>query len=104
VGPAARHGDGTAQRPGVAQLAGGDAEERDQVVGFPEAVDVGLAKTGAAAQDAAPGGRVVDGDRGAQLGAGRPEAALAARLAQVDAPAVQVGEGRGDRGAGEPVP
>ncbi|HWA54851.1 MAG TPA: hypothetical protein VG816_11815 [Solirubrobacterales bacterium] len=68
------------------------------------AVDVGLAEAGAAAQDAAPGGRVADRDLGAQLGAGRAEAALAARLAQVDTAALQAGEGGGDGSAGEPVP
>jgi hypothetical protein len=88
------------------QLAGGDAEERDQVVGLPEAVDVSLAEAGAAAQDTAPGGRVVDRDRGAQLGAGGPETALASRprLAQVDATVAQASERGGDGGAGEPVP
>jgi hypothetical protein len=86
------------------QLAGGNAEERNQVVGLPEAVDVGLAETGAAAQDTAPGGRIVDRDRGAQLGAGGPEAALASGLAQVDATAAQASERGGDGGAGEPVP
>jgi hypothetical protein len=103
VDPAARPGDGAAQAAGVAQLAGGDADQRDQVVGLPEPVDVGLAEAGAAAQDAAPGRRVVDGERGAQLGVRRAEPALAARLAQVDAAAANASEGPGDGGAGEPV-
>ena len=104
MGPAARPGDGAAQAAGVAQLASGDADQRDQVVGLPEPVDVGLAEPGAAAQDAAPGGWVVDGEGGAQLGVGGAEAALAARLAEVDAAAVDASEGGGDGGAGEPVP
>jgi hypothetical protein len=94
MSPPARHGDGVAQGGGVPQLAGGDADQRDQVVGLPKAVDVGLAEAGAAAQDAAPGGRVVNRDRGAQVRVGRPETPLAPPFAQVDAPAAQAGEGR----------
>jgi hypothetical protein len=45
----------------------------------------------------------VDGDRCAQLGVGGSEAALASRLAQVDATAAQAGEDRGDGAAGESV-
>ena len=57
---AARAGDGAAQAVEVAQLAGGDPDQRDEVVGLPEPVDVALAEADAAVQRPAPGGRVVD--------------------------------------------
>jgi hypothetical protein len=65
MGPATRYGDDVAQGAGVAQLAGGDAEKCNQVVGFPEAVNVGLTEAGATAQDTAPSGWIVDRDRSA---------------------------------------
>ena len=60
VPEAARAGDGAAQPVQLAQLAGGDLDQGDEVVGLPEAVDVALAEADAAAQRAAPGGGVVD--------------------------------------------
>ena len=72
---AARPGDGAAQAVELAQLAGRDPDQRDQVVGLPEAVDVGLAEADAAAQRRPPGGRVVDGDGRPQLGVGGAEGA-----------------------------
>ena len=89
---AAGPGDGAAQPVEVAQLAGGDPDQRDEVVGLPEAVDVALAEADAAAQRAAPGGGVVDGDGGAQVGVGRAEAAAAPAF---DAPRSARGARRG---------
>ena len=51
VQEAARAGDGAAQAVQLAQLAGADPHQSDQVVGLPEPVDVGLAEPDAAPQD-----------------------------------------------------
>jgi hypothetical protein len=46
------------------QVAAGDAGQRDEVVGLPEAIDVGLAPAGAAAQRPRVRARITDLDRG----------------------------------------
>ena len=97
-------GDGAARSVELAQLAGGDPDQRDEVVGLPEAVDVGLAEADAAAQRAAPGGRVVDRDGGAQVGVGGAEARGGARLDDLDPPGGRRGSAPADGGAGERVP
>ena len=105
VQEATRAGDGSAQAVEVAQLAGGDADQGDEVVGLPEPVDVALAEADAAAQRAAPGGRVVDGDGGAQLGVGGAEAAAAPALDHLDPPVAHAAaHHRGDGGPGQRVP
>ena len=100
-----RPGDRAAQAVEVAQLAGGDADQRDQVVGLPEAVDVALAEADAAVQRPAPGGRVVDRDGRAQVGVGGAEGAAAAALDDLDPPrAHAAAHHRRDGGAGQRVP
>ena len=84
----------------MAQLAGGDPHQGDQVVGLPEAVDVALAEADAAAQDRAPGGRVVDRHRRPQDGVGGAEAAAATALEHLDPAGADPAQGRADEGAG----
>ena len=103
VQQAARPGDGAAQPARLAQLAGGDADQRDQVVGLPQPVGVGLAKPGAAAQRTAPGRRAVYRHHGAQLGAGGAEGAPPAALDHLDPAGAEVAQGLAHRGAGERV-
>ena len=104
VQQAARPGHGAAQPIELAQLAGGDPDQRDEVVGLPEAVDVGLAEADAAAQRPSPGGRIVDRHGGAQLGAGGAEAAAAPALDHLDPPGADAAQRQGHRGTGERVP
>ena len=101
---AARLGDGAADAVHLAQFAGGDLEQGDEVVGLPEAVDVALAEADAAAQRPAPGGGVVDRDGGAEIGAGRAEAAFARAFDDVDAAVADPVENGADADPGERVP
>ena len=101
VPEAARAGDGAADAVHLAQLAGGDLDQGDEVVGLPEAVDVALAEADAAAQRAAPGGGVVDRDGGAEVGVGRAEAAFAGAFDDVDAAVAHAAEDGADAGPGE---
>ena len=100
VQEAAGADDRAAQASRPLQLASGDPDQGDEVVGLPEAVDVGLAEAEAAAQRAAPGARVVDGHRRPQLGAGGAEGAGAAVLDDLDPAAAQAAQHLGDGGAG----
>ena len=104
VPEAARAGDEPADAVHLAQLAGSDLDQGDEVVGLPEAVDVGLAEADAAAQRPAPGGRVVDLQGGAEVGVGRSVAAFARAFDDVDAAAADPAEDGPDAGPGERVP
>ncbi len=103
VPEAAGAGDEAADAVELAQFAGGDADQRDQVVGLPEAVDVALAEPDRAAVGAAPGGRVVDADGRPEVGAGLAEAAAAAPLDHLDLAGADAAEHLGQAGAGERV-
>jgi hypothetical protein len=96
-------GGGAAQAIELAQLAGDDADQRDQVVGLPESSDVGLAKPDAAAQRAAPGGGIADCHRRLQVGTGGAEGAPLPTLDHVDLASAEPRQCLLDDGAGEPV-
>jgi hypothetical protein len=101
-GARASHG-GTQPAVLMGQAAGGDLDQRDQVVGLPEPVDVALAEPDRAVQRAAPGGRVFDPDGGAQP-AGLAEDATAPVLDDLDLTAPRPAQHRADHGAGRRVP
>ena len=103
VDEAAGPGDGAADAVQLAQFAGGDADQGDEVVRFPETVDVTLAEADAAAQRAAPGGGVVDGDGGAEVGVGWALAAFAGAFEDIDAAVADAAKDGADAGSGERV-
>ncbi len=100
---AARPGDGVAEAVEPPQLAGGDADQRDEVVGLPEPVDVGLSEAEAAAQRAAPGRRIADRQGCPQLPVGGAEAVPAPVLDQLDPAGANSAQRLRDGGPGEPV-
>jgi hypothetical protein len=100
----ARAGDGGADPVHLAQFAGGDPDQVDEVVGFPEALDIGLAEADAAAQRAAPGGGVVDPHRCPQLRLRGTEAALPRAFDDVDPPRADPAQHGADGGPRERVP
>ena len=87
------------QRSRAREVAAGDPDHRDQVVGGPEPVDVALAEPGAAAQRPRVGARVADLDPRPQLGVGGPEAEPAAALVDLEPAAADPRAARG-RAAG----
>ena len=86
------------------QLACGDPDQGDEVVGLPAALDVALAEADAAVQRVAPGGRVVDPHRRGQFRVRRAEAAFAGAFDDVDPPAAHAAEDGADAGPRERVP
>jgi hypothetical protein len=97
---AAGPGDGAADPVHLAQLAGGDPDEGDEVVGLPTSLDIALAEADAAAQGPSPGGGVVDLDPRRQLRLGRAEAPFPAAFDDVDPPVADPAEDGADAGTG----
>ena len=104
VHEAAGPGDEAADAVELAQFAGGDPDQRDQVVGLPEAVDVGLAEADAAAEGTAPGGGVVDPHGRSEVGVGRPEGTLPPVFEHLDPAVAEAVEDLAGGGSGERVP